>query len=375
VLGTWAAGIALAVRTYSETHQPGWVSAVFAAEYLPPVVIGLGLGAVLNRLPARRALVVSDLVNAGVFGTVTFVHTPIAVVGLAALAGAASGIFRPIALGVVPAVVSEAQIDEANGSLAAVDTAMSSIGQAGAGALIAIVGASAVLGANSVSFLASALLLASCRSLGAAPAGSGPRRGAARQLRRSLRQIRRSPALRQVALSWVPMLAVVGVVNSIEVPLLLGPFKAGPAVAGLAIASATAGQVLGSLIAGRVGRRLAPLYPLCLGVLGAGILASGVSPLLGLVVLCFIVSGIANGLALVHNRSALQRATAAEDRPAILALLIGAGAVTTTMGAAAGGALAGLVSARAAFVAAGALGIGMAVSALATQPEAEPAPG
>jgi MFS family permease len=362
------------VRTYSETHQPGWVSAVFAAEYLPPVVIGLGMGSMLNRLPPRRALVVSDLVNAAVFGAVTFVHTPAAVVGLAVVAGAASGIFRPIALGVVPAVVEESQIDEANGSLAAVDTAMSSIGQAGAGALIAIIGASAVLGVNAVSFLASALLLASCRRLAAAPPEQGPRRGAARQLRRSLRQIRRSAALRQVALSWVPMLAVVGVVNSIEVPLLLGPFKAGPAVAGLAIASATAGQVLGSLLAGRIGRRLSPVYPLCLAVLGAGILASGLSPLLGLVVLCFIVSGIANGLALVHNRSALQRATAPEDRPGILGLLIGAGAVTTTMGAAAGGVLAGVVSTRAAFVAAGALGMVTALSALATQPEPHPAP-
>src|SRR5581483_2649149 len=110
VLGTWAAGIALAVRTYSETHQPGWVSAVFAAEYLPPVVIGLGMGAMLNRLPPRRALVVSDLVNAAVFGAVAFVHTPAAVVALAVVAGAASGIFRPIALGVVPALVEESQI-------------------------------------------------------------------------------------------------------------------------------------------------------------------------------------------------------------------------------------------------------------------------
>jgi hypothetical protein len=43
------------------------------------------------------------------------------------------------------------------------------------------------------------------------------------------------------------------------------------------------------------------------------------------------------------------------------------------MGAAAGGLLAGLVSTRAAFVAAGAVGMLMAISALATQPKARPA--
>src|SRR5690348_17460182 len=58
----------------------------------------------------------------------------------------------------------------------------------------------------------------------------------------------------------------------------------------------------------------------------------------------FIVSGIANGLALVHNRSSLQRSTDPAQRPAILALLMSAGAVMTTVGVAGGGAIAALVS-------------------------------
>ena len=36
VLGTYAAAIALAVRTFQDTGQPAWVSAMFAAEFLPP---------------------------------------------------------------------------------------------------------------------------------------------------------------------------------------------------------------------------------------------------------------------------------------------------------------------------------------------------
>src|SRR5436305_13933561 len=83
VLGTWAAGIALAVRTFAETHQPAWVSAVFAAEFLPPVMIGLVFGNRLNRLHPRRALVGSDLVNAAAFTVLALVHTPAAVVALA----------------------------------------------------------------------------------------------------------------------------------------------------------------------------------------------------------------------------------------------------------------------------------------------------
>ena len=167
VLGTYAAAIALAVRTYQDTGQPAWVSAVFAAEFLPPVVIGVLLADRLNRLQPRRALVFADLVCAAVFAVLAGIHTPALVVALAAVAGAAAGIFRPISLAVVPAVVGDERIDSANGTLAAVDTAMTAIGQAGAGAVVAISGAAIVLGANAVSFVISAALLASCGSLAA----------------------------------------------------------------------------------------------------------------------------------------------------------------------------------------------------------------
>ena len=95
VLVTYAAAIALAVRTYQDTGNPAWVSAVFAAEFLPPVAIGVLLADRLNRLQPRRALVASDLASAAVFAVVAGVHTPIAVVALATVAGAAAGIFRP----------------------------------------------------------------------------------------------------------------------------------------------------------------------------------------------------------------------------------------------------------------------------------------
>src|SRR5215213_3388302 len=68
VLGTWAAVIALAVRTYDETGSAAWVSALFVAEFAPPIVIGIFLGGALDRLGVRRGLVGSDLVNAAIFG-------------------------------------------------------------------------------------------------------------------------------------------------------------------------------------------------------------------------------------------------------------------------------------------------------------------
>ena len=363
VLGTYAAAIALAVRTFEDTHQPAWVSAIFAAEFLPPVAIGVLLADRLNRFQPRRALVAADLVNAAVFAVVAGVHTPAVVVGLATVAGAATGIFRPISVAVVPAVVGEARIDAANGTLAAVDTAMTAIGQAGAGAAVVVVGAGIVLGANAVSFVISAALLASCRLLAAHVEDTGSR-SPLRRLRRSARTIRRNLPLRQVAVAWLPVLAAMGIVNSIEVPLLLGPLAAGAALTGLTIAAASAGQTFGSLIAARVSGWLSRRYAATLLVLGLSVLAAGVSPTIGLVILLFVIGGVANGLAVVHNRSTMQRAAGPEERAGILALLMSAGGVMTALGAAAGGTIASASSSRAAFAVAGAI---VLVSALAAR--------
>jgi MFS family permease len=363
VLGTYAAAIALAVRTFQDTGQPAWVSAVFAAEFLPPVVIGVLFADRLNRLQPRRALVASDLANAGVFAVLAGVHTPEVVVALATVSGAASGIFHPISYAVVPAVVGEDRIDAANGTLAAVDTAMTAIGQAGAGAMVAVAGAGVVLSANAVSFVLSAALLASCRSLAGIVTEAGSL-SPLRRLRRSARTIRRNVALSQVAVAWLPVLAAMGIVNSIEVPLLLGPLAAGAALTGLTIAAASAGQTLGSLLASRVSDWLGRHYAAVLFVVGVSVLASGVSPAVALVILLFIVGGIANGLAVVYNRSTVQRATDPEERAGILALLMAVGGVMTAVGAAAGGLIASAGTSRAAFAVAGAI---VLVSALAAR--------
>lgn len=365
VLGTYAAAIALAIRTYQDTHQPIWVSAVFAAEFVPIVVIGLVFGARLDRLRPRRALVGSDLVNAAAFAALVVVHRPVAVVALAVVAGAATGVFRPIALGVVPVVAGERNLDAANGAMAAVDTTMSSVGQASAGIVVATLGAGAVLGANAVSFGISALLIGGCSTLGgvAGKQGSGGNRWSG-QLRRSIGAVRVSPPLLLIACTWIPMLLAVGVVNSVEVPLILGPFAAGAALTGLVLAGGTASQVLGSLLAPRAGARLGRLYPGALAVMAAAMFTCGVSPTLALVMVAFVVSGVANGLAVVHNRSALQRGTEPGERMAVIALLIGVGAIMTALGAAGGGVLASAVSPRAAFVAAGVVGAASVVPAV-----------
>jgi MFS family permease len=94
------------------------------------------------------------------------------------------------------------------------------------------------------------------------------------------------------------------------------------------------------------------------------------------VILLFILGGIANGLAVVYNRSTVQRATDPEERAGILALLMSFGGVMTAVGAAVGGAVASVASPRAAFAVAGAIVLVSAVAArLTSTEEAAASPG
>jgi MFS family permease len=354
VLGTWAAVIALAVRTYDETGSAAWVSALFVAEFAPPIAIGIFLGRALDRLGVRRGLVASDLLNAAVFATLAFVHEPVAVVALALVGGAANGVFRPLSVAAVPLVVPDEELDVANGALAGIENGMTFLAQAIGGIAVALVGAAGVLGVNALTFVASALLLATCRPLraGAAAAGPGPmvRRGLLGDLRVAAATIRRSTPLLHVAVPWTLLVLLAGAANGIEVAFLRSAFGAGPAAIGAVIACMSLGLVAGSVAGGAVVRRVGASFPLVTLLFAAGWLACWAAPSAIAAGAAFAALGVLNGLVVVHNRSALMRESAPGERGALIAFVMAVGSAAVVAGAALGGVVATVWDPRAVFL-------------------------
>ena len=356
VFGTWAAAIALSVRMYRDTGSAEWVAALFVAEFAPAVVIGVLFAGRLDRLAPRRALVASDLVCAAAFALLAAIHQPLAVVALATVAGAAGGVFRPVSLAAVPAVVEEPELDAANGALSAVDTIMTTAGQAVGGIAIALVGGAVVLLGNAVTFAISAVLLWGCPRLVRAVA-DGPAGSVLGHIRQSLRTVTSAPALLQVAVAAPLMLVMAGVINAVWVPLFLGSFGASAAIVGVSVAVMQLGILGGSLLAGQRARSLDRRYPAVIGLAGILTAVAGATGHIGVAMAAFFAFGITNGIVLVHNRSVLQRETPAAERAGTIALLMSVGAVATTVGAIGGGALAELWSPRTVIVAAGLFGL------------------
>jgi MFS family permease len=370
VLGTWMAAIALAIRMYDVTGSPGWVSALLFAELTPLVLIGFLFGHRLDRLPVRAALIAADVASVGVFAVLAAVDTPWIVVALAGLAGVAGGVFRPLATAAVPLLVPDEDLEPATGAIGSADNAMTFLGELVGGVLVGSVGAAVALGLNAASFAASALLIAGCGALARPGTVDSPGR-ASLHVRATVRRIRMSPVLRQIALGWAVAAVVLGVVLSVQVPLLRGQFHASPAAVGLILGLDALGLVAGSMFAGsRTFGRAA--FPLALAGMGAAVMIAGASAWLPLAAFGLTILGVFNGVAIVLNRTRAVREAEAGERVGLIAFLIAVAVSGQVAGTVLGGVLATVLSPRWAFVVSGSVALLVAAPvAHAVGPRAE----
>src|SRR4051812_18155133 len=135
--GTWLALVALEIDIFERTHSSAWVAALLIADLLPTFAIGLLVGPLIDRLSRRRLMIGSDLVRFGVFAALPFATSATQIVGLAAIAGIATGFFRPAVYAGLPNLVKDADLPSANALLQAVDNLTWAVGSLAGGALVA----------------------------------------------------------------------------------------------------------------------------------------------------------------------------------------------------------------------------------------------
>ena len=306
--GTWLAVIALSVDIFDRTGSPKWVSALLLASFLPSVAVGLLLGPLVDRLSRRRLMIGADLVRAVVFCTLPFIDRPAAIVGLAAVAGFATGFFTPAVYAGLPNLVDEADLPRANALLRSVDYVASTVGPLSGGALVAVSSAHVADWFNAVTVVVSAVLIAAIpeRRLQAERAAS---RGHLRDLRDGFAAVVRSPALLTVLVAWsIATLGNAGV-NVAEIVLAKVTFNAGNFGFGFLFAGFGFGLAFGSLYASSVleKRPIRQVYATAIALMAFGVGAAAVSPNVWVAAACVVVSGLGNGAAVVCNALLVQR--------------------------------------------------------------------
>jgi predicted MFS family arabinose efflux permease len=155
---------ALPLLVFSLTHSATNLALTTAAEYVPYLLFGLVLGAVVDRFPRKRLMLGSDIARALVIAIIPVLalvgDVRIGIIYAVAFVQATLGIvFDCGEFAAIPSLVRGDDLVSANGRIMATNSAGKVIGPILAGVLVTVVSVSGLLFFDAASFLVSAVSL------------------------------------------------------------------------------------------------------------------------------------------------------------------------------------------------------------------------
>ncbi len=265
VLGAMTSTVVLPLLAVEHFDATAWqMGLLSAAAWLPWLLLGLVVGALVDRLDNRRVMIGADLVAAAALASIPL-GAAVGVLGIgqllavALVTGTCTVFFRTAYAGLVASVVPDEHLDGANARLVGTESAMQIAGPGLGGALVTVVGAVGAVLAQSASFLVSALcLLAMGRGSGRRETSSArhERGDLAREIREGLDVTIADPYLRFFAITGgISNFGLTGY-QSLLVLFMVRDLGLGATAVGQLMALGAAGGVLGAVLAPVLSRRL-----------------------------------------------------------------------------------------------------------------------
>jgi hypothetical protein len=310
-LGSGAGYVALLLIAFDRLPSAWGVALVLMADFLPAIVLGPIFGAAADRWSRRACAVVADALRGVAFIGVGLVGGIEATIALALVAGFGAGLFQPAILAGLPSLVHRDRVAPATSLYGAIKETGLTLGPALAALLLLFVSPTALVIADGVTFLVSAIVLSML------PFGGRPERdpdaGAPGSLlaeaREGLRAARRLSGIRTVVFATGAVLMFGGMLNVVELLFAKDELGAGDSGFSILIALGGLGIAFGSTLGsggGTVGR-LRARYLGGLFATAVALIALSVTPGFALACFVFAAIGVGNGLVLVHGRLLLQR--------------------------------------------------------------------
>ena len=352
VLGQGMALTAAPLMASSLTRDPVAVSAVTAAAYVAVLVFGLPAGALADRWPLRRLMVVTDLARFVLLAAFTVAVLAGAgsvwmLVLVVLLVGVGGCFFDPASQAAVPEIVGRdpQRLSRANGKVWAIDTFGRSLAGPTLGALAFGIGAAIPFGAQSLAFLISGLILLLLPELRSTET-SAARKSVTDDIRQGVEFLLRHRELRSLA---VGMASFNFAYNVAFAPLVLfaqDQLGVGSTGFGLLVTVAAVGGVIGGWLAPRISDRLATIrvYSMALAAQGFAWAAVAMGAQIGVVAagVGMLILGVAGTTVSVVGGAARQLLTPQGKIARVVAATRVVGIGSAGLGALAGGAIAGL---------------------------------
>jgi MFS family permease len=321
--GTWMQTVAQGLLVLQLTGSGTALGLVTALQTLPVLAFGPWAGVIVDRLPKRRILYLTQTVSAVLaLALGTLVATGairIWMVYLFALClGAVSALDNPTRQAFVLEMVGKDELVNAISLNSTEINLARVVGPSLAGVLIATAGLAACFLLNGVSFLAVLAVLAAMRADELRPTPIVAR--APGQLRQGLRYVAASPVIRTILI----MMAVIGTFTyefSVSLPLF-AEISFGRGASGYAAMTAAMGlgATFGGLYTASRGSGELERLSLMAALFGVTVLLTAVAPTLPLALAALVAVGFCSiGFTSLGNAS-LQLATAAEMRGRVMAL-------------------------------------------------------
>jgi MFS family permease len=249
------------------------ISALRGLELVAGLLVGLVVGAWVDRLRRRPIMVGADLGRAALLGTI-----PVAAVAgvlalpqlliVAFLAAILTTCFDVASRTYLPTIVPKAQLVTANSALTASASAAEFTGFGVSGFLIQLFTAPIAIAVDAASFIVSALALGSIRQAEPPVPAVVDREPVLREIRDGLRVVLGSPTLRAIAAAHGSTHLLWGIFGTVYLLFATRDLALGPAAIGIIAGVGGAGSFAGAAVAGRVIARLGIGQTMLLGMAG-----------------------------------------------------------------------------------------------------------
>jgi MFS family permease len=247
------------------------------------LLVGLVAGAWVDRLRRRPVLIWADLGRAAllasipvayVLGALTFWHL-LLVSGLAAVL---TSFFDAADTAYLPTIVERERLLEANSTIAASVSAAEFVGFGLSGFLVQVLSAPIAILIDAVTYIASALLLATIRVPEPPPPAVEDRESVLTEIRVGLRLVRHDPILRAFVGAQMALAALWGVFGAIWLLFALEDLGLGPAAVGIVAGLGGFSSFIGAVVAARATRRFG-IGPVAVGAMLLAALGNAFVPL------------------------------------------------------------------------------------------------
>ena len=307
ITGGAAAFAALNFTIYERTGSAAWLSASLLLTFGASGLFAPLGGMLGDRFDRQRVMIASDLAGAAAFAAMAFVEDPALLLAIGFVTAVVETPFWSASQASIPNLVSKDELPWANGLLQLGANAGIMLGPAVGGVLLALIGAGMVFGLNALSFVLSALVVATVR--GRFSEDRSEHEDEHRGIKAGFVFIAHDRILRILVIAWTVFVFGIGMVMVADVPLV-EEFGSGATGYGLLIGCWGAGSVLGSLAGRKLNERIEP-KALFVGTAVIGVTTAGValSPWFPPVLVLILLAGAADAVVMVADRSIQQRRT------------------------------------------------------------------